>query len=586
MKKLLKNAWKFEILSKPEDVIFDIANAARVCYQSYKNETHEKDIELVKSLIAKGHLPMLEMADLKVRISNVSRGFTHEMVRHRLCSFAQECVSGETTITGGKIKDLYNYKINNKLEDLTSKNITIKSVNEFGKIINNKVLDVIKKEEETDTYEVTTKLGYKIICTLDHEFFYNTENSKKLRDLKIGDLILVNGTYSYYEFKKEELQKLYETFSAKEISYMLSIPYRSVVRQLKKFDLFISHKNDKEKWKYNKNHTKDSYNKMKETIKQQYKNGRIVWNKGLLESENSSVKNQADSLRENHHNNGSKDKNSNWKNGVSVNYYKKLKLNIDYCEKCGSRDKKLEVHHIDKNRKNNNIENLVKLCTDCHSMIHSKNEWFLSKNIINDEITHISKLDKIPVYDLVMQSPYNNYIANGFMVHNSTRYVDEKDFDIVIPSHVEGLDNTLSLLDLYNDQLHEMYYELKRRGWKPEDARQFLPNGMANEIVVKANIREWRHIFTMRCDYYAHWEIRGLMLDLLKWCKENIPFIFDDFYFFNNGKDYARSTMAKNKLLEEIEHSLLSGRIEEKEILEFVKNMKKDSKIFLKIFGK
>ena len=33
---------------------------------------------------------MIEFGDMTVRFQKISRGFTHEMVRHRLCSFAQE----------------------------------------------------------------------------------------------------------------------------------------------------------------------------------------------------------------------------------------------------------------------------------------------------------------------------------------------------------------------------------------------------------------------------------------------------------------------------------------------------------------
>jgi thymidylate synthase ThyX len=553
--KLLINAGTFKVLSKPDDVIKDIASAARTCYQSDKNSSPESDQALVKAIINRGHHAMLEMADMKVVFSNVSRGFTHEMVRHRLASFAQECVVGETKILDGTIEELYSYKINKNLFDLSEQNIIINSINEFGKIINNKVIDVIKKEEIRKVFQIETKLGYKLTCTGDHEIFYEINNSKKLKNLSIGDTIIVNGKYIYEKLSKEELEKLYKIYNPKEISHMTSIPYRSIVRQLKDNGLFISHKNDKEKWKYNKNHTKESYIQMKKTIKEQYKNGREVWNKNIKENENISVKKQANSLRENHHNNGYEENNSNWKNGISVKYYQRLKKDIDYCELCKTHDEKLEIHHIDKNRKNNNIDNLIKLCFDCHTMVHNKDNKFLSKNIVKDTIISIKELkDKRVVYDLVMQNPYNNYIANGIMVHNSTRYLDERGFDIVIPPHQGDFDN-MQVVDSHKDSEDLFYQYLRNNGWKAEDARQFLPIGMANEIVVKANIREWRHIFTMRCDHYAHWEIRGLMLQLLKWCHENIPLVFDDFHFFTKGeKEYARRVLSKKELKEVLDH--------------------------------
>lgn len=48
-----------------------------------------------------------------------------------------------------------------------------------------------------------------------------------------------------------------------------------------------------------------------------------------------------------------------------------LKDNIKECEECWS-NRILQVHHIDKNPKNNNISNLQKLCLVCHM---KKHEW-------------------------------------------------------------------------------------------------------------------------------------------------------------------------------------------------------------------
>ena len=62
-----------------------IATAARTCYQS----TGDNDAQLVKRLVASGHDAMLEHATMTVRFT-VDRGVSHELVRHRIASFAQE----------------------------------------------------------------------------------------------------------------------------------------------------------------------------------------------------------------------------------------------------------------------------------------------------------------------------------------------------------------------------------------------------------------------------------------------------------------------------------------------------------------
>lgn len=47
---------------------------------------------------------------------------------------------------------------------------------------------------------------------------------------------------------------------------------------------------------------------------------------------------------------------------------------IKQCNRCGFNDpiKILGVHHIDRNRENNNYSNLEVLCPNCHSIEHSK----------------------------------------------------------------------------------------------------------------------------------------------------------------------------------------------------------------------
>lgn len=84
---------------------------------------------------------------------------------------------------------------------------------------------------------------------------------------------------------------------------------------------------------------------------------------------------------------------------------------------------------------------------------------------------------------------------------------------------------------LYNCVNSELnYIHLINKGYKPQEARAILPTCIKTEINMKANLREWRHFFRLRCDSAAHPDIRILALDLLKQLHEQIPIIFDDLY--------------------------------------------------------
>lgn len=63
----------------------------------------------------------------------------------------------------------------------------------------------------------------------------------------------------------------------------------------------------------------------------------------------------------------------NWKGGEHVQYRKILSKNKikPVCKVCKTEDDRvLCVHHIDRNRKNNDISNLVWVCRNCHYLVH------------------------------------------------------------------------------------------------------------------------------------------------------------------------------------------------------------------------
>lgn len=128
----------------------------------------------------------------------------------------------------------------------------------------------------------------------------------------------------------------------------------------------------------------------------------------------------------------------------------------------------------------------------------------------------------------------------------STRYVDESDFKVVVPPDKDPEEKlvTLNLPEKkevkvsFKDWVglnEQMYRGLREAGWVPQDARQTLPIGIKSQIVITANLREWRHIFKLRCNPKAHWEISRVMTNLLKEVKENVPVVFDDFEISEEG---------------------------------------------------
>ena len=72
------------------------------------------------------------------------------------------------------------------------------------------------------------------------------------------------------------------------------------------------------------------------------------------------------------------------------------------------------------------------------------------------------------------------------------------------------------------------YLDMITRGETPQTARAVLPNCTKTEICVRANFREWRHIFQLReISKAAHPDMRRLMIPLYEQCRIKCPAVFE-----------------------------------------------------------
>jgi hypothetical protein len=118
---------------------------------------------------------------------------------------------------------------------------------------------------------------------------------------------------------------------------------------------------------YGRKHSEQALEKNRLATKERWKNPK--WRKKVLKAR---IGTQAG------------EKGSNWKGGISfepydVSWKNSLKNEVRkrdgyQCKICGVHQRKcirkLDVHHIDCNKKNCNIENLVSLCRKCHLKLH------------------------------------------------------------------------------------------------------------------------------------------------------------------------------------------------------------------------
>lgn len=72
------------------------------------------------------------------------------------------------------------------------------------------------------------------------------------------------------------------------------------------------------------------------------------------------------------------------------------------------------------------------------------------------------------------------------------------------------------------------YFNMLNFGCSPQEARAVLPNSLKTEVVMTANLREWRHFLKLRCAMAAHPDMRVVANMLLTLLKQTYPVFFED----------------------------------------------------------
>lgn len=112
----------------------------------------------------------------------------------------------------------------------------------------------------------------------------------------------------------------------------------------------------------------------------------------------------------------------------------------------------------------------------------------------------------------------------------SQRYVDMSAPEFVVPPSVTHDPEALAIWDQFAAQVADAYHRLRELGIRKEDARFVLPNATSTRIIVTMNFRSLRHLFSVRCDKAAQWEIRELALEMLRQVHDIAPSVFGDLY--------------------------------------------------------
>ncbi len=500
----------------PEKVV---AAAAKLCYSNARIDdllaglTPEKSREFVERLAKLGHESPTEHVSFTFAIEGVSRSLLAQITRHRIASY---CISGDTVVgyqeknKGMTIKELaektHQYKAMSKL----------RSVNEHTKeLFYNNVVDAWYSGKK-DVYELTTEDGYHIKTTKQHKFLTDS-GYVPLSDLHVGDVVFTNGIPAYKNKDWLQLKYKEENMSQEEIGNYCGVSKHTIRSWIRKFNL----QKPAGSWSIGKmppnaGKNKFTYAPLMET--------------SIKMRGNKNCQNRIYVLNEN-------------PTTISGGYFfthRKYKK-TGKCTQCGE-NAYTELHHKDRNPRNTNPENVIELCVTCHKRAHLGAAVMAVKPSKIKSITYVGIED---TYDVEMKSPHNNFVANGFIVHNcvqSQRYVSMDNMEEVVPPVIQEdselkadydtfMAECLSVYDGFVKRLTEKYVangmdEKTAVKTAQEDARFVLPNACDTKMIVTMNARSLQNFFRHRCCNRAQWEIRDLADEMLRLVYPIAPSLF------------------------------------------------------------
>lgn len=119
----------------------------------------------------------------------------------------------------------------------------------------------------------------------------------------------------------------------------------------------------------------------------------------------------------------------------------------------------------------------------------------------------------------------------------STRYCNYSKDDFgseitfIIPDYLEYKSEGWNIWKESMKQAEDAYFKMLDFGLSPQQARAVLPNSLKTEVVMTANLREWRHFFKLRAlgtTGKPHPQMLEVTIPLLEDMKNLIPVVFDD----------------------------------------------------------
>ena len=214
----------------------------------------------------------------------------------------------------------------------------------------------------------------------------------------------------------------------------------------------------------------------------------------------------------------------------------------------------VELEKIDGIKVMKNLERAAKHCYRTEGNITEDSYDHFLRNCINRGHESVLEHEKITVRICCDVGAYKDITRHRFASFSieSTRYCNYSknkfgnEISFIEPCNIDDK-------ELYNDwkncmeNIENTYNKMAAEGALPDQLRLVLPHSTAAELTMTANIREWRHIFSLRADKHAHPSIQQFMIPLLIYFKQQMPALFDEVEY---NKSFEPEKYAEIRIVE------------------------------------
>lgn len=197
---------------------------------------------------------------------------------------------------------------------------------------------------------------------------------------------------------------------------------------------------------------------------------------------------------------------------------------------------KVTIEPIDRRRMLMNIERAGRTCYKSEKKVTPKTASEFVRGIIRRRHESVIEHEKISVRIVCDRGISHEIVRHRLMSFSqeSTRYVNYRKCGIEIIHPAQLTRAQRRRRELLFRQCQEVYEAELAEGQTPQIARGVLPTALKTELVVTANLREWRHFFRMRSDRAAHPQMREVSDLILARLRRRLPEIFDSLVLFSD----------------------------------------------------